>query len=312
MRYLIIDKRQRITGKISTASKRLIQELEKKDFSYGFAYNDELEFILKDNVLAIKAGGEDITKYSHIIFRGHSLSDEKEYQFKRYIVDYIDIYNSKNTEQKILVQNSEAIKKLPYYNKIATAIFCVKNNLPYFDTYFRTDGDYLQDRDILNNYPLIMKDYAGENRIEEIDAKEKIKKNIFKIDDQEADRKLKDLDTSHMFLQKFSPSGEDYRIFVKLGKVIGGWKRKAKRNFMTINKGKYEMYNDPNPEMREIAERFAKIINADFIAVDLMYMDGKPYIQEISLHPGFKAYETKIVEGKPTNIAEAIITAFKE
>jgi len=37
--------------------------------------------------------------------------------------------------------------------------------------------------------------------------------------------------------------------------------------------------------------------------------DGNMLLQEISLHPGFKAYETKI-EGKPVNIAEAIITAF--
>jgi len=77
MRYLIIDKRQRITGKISTASRRLIQELEKKNYSYDFAYNDELEFILKNGDLTIKAAGKDITEYSHIIFRGHCLSNEK-------------------------------------------------------------------------------------------------------------------------------------------------------------------------------------------------------------------------------------------
>jgi hypothetical protein len=41
-----------------------------------------------------------------------------------------------------------------------------------------------------------------------------------------------------------------------------------------------------------------------------MFKNGKPYLQEISLHPGFKAYETKITDGEPVNIAEAIITAF--
>ncbi|KUK67471.1 MAG: seg [candidate division WS6 bacterium 36_33] len=312
MRYLIIDKRQRITGKTSTASKRLIQELEKKDYSYDLAYSNELEFILKDGNLTIKASGKNITEYSHIIFRGHSLSNEKEYHFKRYIIDYIDIYNSKNPKKRILVQNAQAIKNLPYYNKIATALFCVKNNFPYFDTYFRTDGDYLQDRDILNEYPLIMKDYTGENRIEKIEGKEKIKKNVFKIGSKDEYKNLGDIDTTHMFLQQFSPSEEDYRIFVKLGNVIGGWKRKAKGSFMTVKKGDYEMYNNPNPEIKEIAERFATLIQADFIAVDFMYINDKPYIQEISFHPGFKAYETKITEGNPTNIAEAIITAFRE
>ncbi len=312
MRYLIIDKRQRITGKIPYASKRLIEELEKKDSPCDFAYNDELEFILKDGTLTIKATGVDITEYTHIIFRGHSLSDEKEYHFKRYIVDYIDLYNSKNPKRKIFVQNAQAIKNLPYYNKIALALFCVKNNLPYFDTYFRTDGDYLQDRDILNNYPLIIKGYTGENRIKNIKGKERIKKNVFKIDSKEEYKNLNNIDTSNMFLQEFSPAGEDYRVFVKLGKVIGGWKRKAKGSFMTVSKGEYEMYNEPNPEMKEIAERFAILIEEDFIAVDFMYIDNKPYIQEMSFHPGFKAYETKIVDGKPVNIAEAIITAFKK
>jgi len=63
--------------------------------------------------------------------------------------------------------------------------------------------------------------------------------------------------------------------------------------------------------MREIAEKMANILEADFMAVDFMYMNGKPCIQEISLHPGFKAYETKI-KGEHINIAEAIIDAFSD
>ena len=69
------------------------------------------------------------------------------------------------------------------------------------------------------------------------------------------------------------------------------------------------MYNNPEPEVVEIAERFANILEADFIAVDFMYKDGKPYVQEFSFHPGFKAYETKIEDGEPINVADAIITS---
>ena len=81
---------------------------------------------------------------------------------------------------------------------------------------------------------------------------------------------------------------------------------------MTVKKGEYEMYNEPDKEVIDIAERFAAILNADFMAVDFMYINNKPHIQEISFHPGFKAYETKIKKGTPVNIAEAIITAFRE
>lgn len=80
---------------------------------------------------------------------------------------------------------------------------------------------------------------------------------------------------------------------------------------MTVNKGIYEMYNNPESEIREIAEKMADVLKADFMAVDIMYINGKPHIQEISLHPGYKAYETKI-DGEPINVAEAIITAFRD
>ena len=315
MKYLVIDKRQRgAIGKkldIPTGSARLLEELDKKNIERDFIYNDQLEFILNEGKFIIKANGKDITEYSHIIFRGHALHNDHEYHYKRYIIDFAENYNKENPKKKILVQNAEAIKRFPYYNKIAIAQFCMENNIPYFNTYFRTDGDYLKERDLLNKYPLIIKEYAGVNRIEVIDGVEKIKKNVFKIDNIEGYKQegLDGQDLSSFFIQEFSDSGEDYRIFVKLGKVIGGWKRYAKDSFMTVSKGEYEMYNEPNKEIKEIAEKVATLLDADFIAVDFMYINAKPAVQEWSYHPGFKAYETKI-EGEPVNIAEAIITAF--
>lgn len=311
MKYLIIDKKQRLTEKIPTASKRIMEELEKKNIEYDFILNEQLEFLFHNGETTIKTSKKDIREYSHIVFRGQALHNDKEYHFKRYIIDYIDMHNLHHPSERILVQNSEAIKNFPYYNKVATALFCSQYNIPYFDTYYRTDGKYLEDRDILKKYPLILKEYTGVNRIEKIDGKEKIKKNVFKIDKGEDISKLKGLAFNNYFLQEFSDAGEDYRIFVKLGKVIAGWKRKATDGFMTVKRGEYEMYNTPDEEIVVIAEKFANTLNADFMAVDFMYLDEKPYLQEISFHPGFKAYETKI-EGEPVNIAEAIVTAFRK
>ena len=311
MDYLIIDKEQRLTKKIPTASNRLIEEIEKRDMECDFIYNNQLEFLFKDGQTTIKANGKDIREYSHIIFRGHSLHSDKEYHFKRYIIDYIDMHNLKNPNERIFVQNSEAIKNFPYYNKIATAMFCSQHNIPYFDTYYRADGKYLQDREMLKEYPLIFKDYTGVNRVKTMGDKEKIKKNVFKIDKDEDFAKVNDQNLDNFFLQEFSTTGEDYRIFIKLGKVIAGWKRKATDGFMTVKKGEYEMYNEPDQEIIDIAEKFATILSADFMAIDFMYINDKPYVQEISFHPGFKAYETK-TKGNPVNIAEAIITGFRD
>ena len=317
MKYLIIDKRQRVEvatmKEIPTGSDRLIEELNKLNIPVDFAYNDEIEFLFHNGSTKISVNGSPITEYSNIIFRGHSLGDEREYQYKRFIIDFIDQYNQNNPEKKVNIQNSRAIKNLPYYNKIAFSMLCSKYGLPYFDTYFRTDGDYSQPRTMLNQYPLIIKEYTGENRLQVIDGKEKIKKNVYKLEN-DADYQqeyLKDMNLSHFFIQEYSDSGEDYRIFVKLGKVIAGWKRKAQNSFMTVSKGEYEMYNEPNEEIRTLAEKMANVLEADFMAVDIMYIHDKPCIQEISLHPGYKAYETKI-EGTPVNIAEAIVTAFRD
>lgn len=311
MKYLILDKKQRLKEDTASANIRIAEELSKKNIPHSLAYFDELEFEFVNGETVIKAKGEDIRKYSHIIFRGHDLHSDMEYQFKRYIVEYTDQHNVNNPQNKVLVQNSKSIKKFPYYNKIALAIFCSQHNIPYFNTYFRTDGKYLEQRDVLNSYPLIIKDYSGANRIEKINGKDKIKKNVFKLDSAQGYQQeyLKDLDLSRMFLQEFSDSNIDMRIFVKNGKVIAGWKRQGSRSFMTVSNGIYSMYNIPEDSIKIFAENVSQIFEADFIAVDIMIMNGKPLLQEISLHPGFKAYENKI-DGEPVNIAQAIITAF--
>ncbi len=316
--YLIIDKEHRIKGprkgKYATAVERIMSELANKNIPYSFAYNTQIEFILKENETSIKINGTPLNEYSHIIFRGHNLRNPKEYETKRLIVDWVDQYNKTNKKQKILVQNSEAIKNMPYYNKIFTAQFCSTHNIPYFDTYYRTDGAYEKDRDILENYPIIIKEYSGVNRVDTKWGKRVIKKNVYKLNSiKDLNKKhLKDQDLSSFFIQEFTSTAQDIRAFVKLGKVIGGWRREATQGFMTVNKGKYSMYNNPTKEIKNIAEKFAKKLDADFIAVDFMFKEGKPYVQEISLHPGFKAYETKIEDGEPVNIAEAIITAFRD
>ncbi|HRX43808.1 MAG TPA: HIT domain-containing protein, partial [Candidatus Dojkabacteria bacterium] len=149
------------------------------------------------------------------------------------------------------------------------------------------------------------------NRIEKISGEERIKKNVFKVDNRKGYKQkyLKDLDLSKMFIQELSDSDMDMRLFVKNGEVVGGWTRHQSQCFMTVSKGIYSMYNKPEDRYKNLARNVARILKADFIAIDIMDMRGEPLLQEISLHPGFNAYETKI-EGEPINIAEAIITSF--
>ncbi len=314
MKYLIIDKKQRVKTKnnLPYASLRITQELEKKNIDFDFAYFDQIEIFFKDSNLQIRVNGEDPANYSHILMRGHSLDEKAHYETKALVTDYIEHTNTVKDTKPTIVQNAQAIKTTPYYNKIWMAWICSKNNIPFFESYYRVDGNYIVERDILSKYPLIIKHYIGENDMRKVNNEDKIKKNVFKLENiKDLEQKyLKEKNLKDFFIQEFSDEGEDMRIFVSKNKIIGGWRRKAKKGFMTVSQGEYTVYNNPSPEITDLAIRTSKAFKADFIATDFMFKDGKPYLQEISFHPGFKAYEEKASGGKPENIAKAIIESF--
>ncbi len=257
MKYLIIDKKQRVKTKneLPYATLRIIQEFEKKNLDFDFAYFDQIEIFFNDSKLQIRVNGQDPANYSHILFRGHSLGEKTHYETKALITNYIEHTNALKSEGATIVQNAQAIKSTPYYNKIWMAWVCSKNNIPFFESYYRVDGDYTVERDILSKYPLIIKHYAGENDMRKVNNEEKIKKNVFKLENiKELEQKhLKGKNLKEFFIQEFSDEGEDMRIFVSKNKIIGGWRRKAKKGFMTVSQGEYTIYNNPSPEITDLA-----------------------------------------------------------
>lgn len=311
MRYLIIDKKPRVVkhGDHPYAITRLIEEIEKTGATYLLATTDDIE-IEMDSEMKITVLGESITNFTHIILRGHRLAKPWEYETKKVLADYIDQFNKTNPDNKVLFQNLEAIKSIHYYDKLWISKVCVENNLPIIPSYYRTSGDYKSSPVKL---PYIFKDFTGENDLRLIDGKEKIKKNVYLIEKEEDlnQENLVGKDTSKYISQKFITTGEDMRIFVSMGKAIGGWTRKATEGFMTVSKGEYKLVDfDRNPDTKEFAEKAAKVFKADFIAIDLMRDEsGKLLLQELSFNPGFDAYENKI-EGEKANIAQSIIQSF--
>ncbi len=311
MRFLLVDKGQRvkIKNKYPYTVKRLTEELENMSIPYDFAYNNELAMSYHNGKLKITIKKKDILDYTHIMFRGHYLEKHRSYQMKRMVINHIDHHNKKSPNNQIKVHNAEAMKVLPYYNKITTMQLCAYNDIPYFNSYYRLDGDYKNRTDKIN-YPYIIKEYAGINDIRKIKEKRKVKKNVYLVKKEKdlQQEHLKDKDITHFYIQEFSTVGQDIRTFVKGGKVVGGFKRTATESFKTVLHGKYEMYNKPSEQIKKLAEKMGKILKADFVAVDFMVKkDGNPYLQEISFHPGFKAYETKIKDGKPINVPKLMI-----
>ena len=84
MRYLILDKKQRInTNKESTyAQDRIKEELEKKSIPYLFAFFEDISIDMRDGKMKILIGKEDVLSFTHIIFRGHPLGNLLAYETK--------------------------------------------------------------------------------------------------------------------------------------------------------------------------------------------------------------------------------------
>ncbi|MBI2356663.1 hypothetical protein HYV12_01215 [Candidatus Dojkabacteria bacterium] len=310
MKYLILDKKQRIhiENKYSYVLTRIVEELEKMGAEYKVAYNDEIEVAFIEGKTTISVQGENIENFSHIMFRGMRLDRQIEYETRKIIVDYIEQYNISNPSKAIKVQNLKAIKRTHFYDKIFITHLCVQNGVAIMNTLYRPMGNYSVEHSPLK-YPMIVKQYAGENDIRVIEGKETVKKNVFLVNSPEEFQQehLRDRNLSEYIIQEFIPSGEDFRVFVSKGKAHSGFGRKATTNFMTVNAGEYAKLDlEKRSDLKEFAQKVSSVFGADFIAVDMMMKNGKPVLQEISFNPGFKAFETK-TDGEFINMAKVII-----
>jgi len=302
MKFLLIDKRKRV-GELDSqhyAVQRIQQVLEGKGIAHEFCHFDEILMTTEAEKPQLYAKNQPLTEYSHIIMRGHR---PNEYQIKQLIVSFA-------SQNNIKVLNSEFIKIMPDYNKIVQMELMTQNGIAYLDSCYRLDGQYHLDKTAIKKigFPLIYKHIYGEYRLEKIDGEFKTKKNIFLIKDinslkqQCTERK----DPQKYFIQKFVDIGEDVRMILIKGKFLSGWKRKATRNFLTVSKGEYSLLENPEKELLKLAEDTASLFRADYCAIDIIYSDNKPYVLEINMDPGFKAFETKI-EGSNVDVAEEIV-----
>ena len=311
MHFLIVDIHKRLgdTGKPQYVVQRLSEELKKRDIPCDLCSYQDLTLSLGSGTYTINVLGTPLEAYSHIIMRGHRTP--YEYMLKQYVVQYAESHG-------IVVQNAEFIKKWLHYNKILQMQYCSAAGLPYPDSAYCIDGRYWEKKELLGRlgFPIIFKHIEGEYRIEVIDGKEKFKKNVFLAHSVD---ELKELSNtydqiednfttkpSRFFLQKYIDSGVDYRAIMLGGKYVSGWKREATKSFLTVSSGEYSLYENPDPGLKELAEKTAAALSADYCAIDMIYSNETPYILEVNMNPGFKAFETK-VKGVTIDMASAII-----
>jgi ribosomal protein S6--L-glutamate ligase len=92
-------------------------------------------------------------------------------------------------------------------------------------------------------------------------------------------------------LQKFLPNpGEDIRIFTIAGKIVGAMKRKAAPNEWrsNIHIGGQGIPHKPTPTEAEVAIKAAQAVGVEIAGVDIISVEGTPYVVEVNASPGFR------------------------
>lgn len=270
-----------------TATQRFSQELNKQSIPFDVANYKDIQILSNNNKLEISIKGKDIKKYTHIIRK--NVEDLAELNIRYLLSQYCQ-------NHKIRLLNSNFLLKIPYYNKLSQMVMLSENKVPYLPSLYLTEGKY---ENIKNpfGYPVILKGHTG-----------RVGKQVFLIkNESEMKNFLHNNKAKRTYiLQKFSPLKEDLRLILIGGKVIGGWKRRAIETFKTTaGENEKMLYDNPTQIERSIAEKVAKLLNADYCAVDMMYLGKKPYVLEVNLNAGFKVYEEKL--GAKVNVAKAII-----
>lgn len=112
--------------------------------------------------------------------------------------------------------------------------------------------------------------------------------------------------SANIILQQFiaSSSGQDLRVFVVGGKIIGCMRRFSQTSFKAnFSRGGQVESFDLTPEAQQLAIQTAALANLDIAGIDLLFGENGFKVCEANSSPGFKGLEQ--VMGR--NIAEQII-----
>lgn len=109
-------------------------------------------------------------------------------------------------------------------------------------------------------------------------------------------------------LQRYLPNpGEDIRVFVTGGDVVGAMKRKAAPHEWrsNIHIGGYGVAHELSERERETALKAAEAVGVEIAGVDLISVSDEPYVIEVNASPGFRG----LLQATGINAAEKIADA---
>ena len=156
----------------------------------------------------------------------------------------------------------------PFTNQVANDKYLTfsllrENDIPCIESLLTIDE--------IKNYPCIMKSVDGHGGQE-----------VFLINSKaEANDISKKYDKRFVY-QEFCQNNGDVRLYLLNKKVLGAVKRSGGKDFRNNYSlgGDVSSYN-PSREMKEAAEKIAKLLDADFIGIDFLISNEHFYVNEI-------------------------------
>jgi ribosomal protein S6--L-glutamate ligase len=278
---------------LAYAPKRLLEEGESTGHRIALVSYKQVDFeITKDGIKTLWKG-EPLPQGKLIIFR--ELNPQAfSYNHRNFLIKW---YQEKGAR----VINAESYLKWPYIDKLTQHFELQKGNLPFIETFNFSHRERLK-KWAAGKYPFIEKYHISSRGRE-----------VFKVSSEEDIESInkKGYKTRTLLVQPFQVGGEDLRIIVIGGKVVGAMKRIAKVGSHLTNfsqGGSVEVYDiNYDPKAKEIAERAAKHFNLDYVGVDLMKgNDGEWKVLEVNRGAQFQGFE----KATGINIAKALLRVF--
>jgi ribosomal protein S6--L-glutamate ligase len=180
------------------------------------------------------------------------------------------------------VLNGESYILWPRLGKVQQSYMLSKNGLPVAETNLYATKEIFPSNKI--KLPLIVKKNFG-----------KLGNAVFKAESIKDFKTLTRGNISDYLFQPFFTTGEDFRVIVIGGKALDYTMKKVaqKGQFITnISQGGEAHKVETTAELKELAEKAAKIFKADYCGVDVMYdTKGRPHVLEINRSAGFAGFE---------------------
>jgi len=267
------------------APERLQEEARQLGCRLEIVQYQDLTFDFSFQKMTVSVNGHSLDDYQGAIFRVAGTRTGGYIAFRNLLIRYLLSQNKK-------VLNGRSYLRFPRLDKLTQAYHLVDQGLPVVKTVsFGANLSLAELKKLLKKevgFPCLVKPrFGAQGRgIEKITSPEDLEK-IYPL--------LTTKGLEMWLFQPFLPVGQDYRLIVLGGQVIGVMKRVAAPGSVVTNfsQGGQVLAIKPTAEQIQLAEAAASVFTLDYAGIDIIHdSSGKPCILEVNRACQFKGFES--------------------